>query len=83
MNSDDEDVANESHDSNVPFNVLMQQACAIKSKQNEVFRRKFDSWPSWIQHSMFASEEVIHIRTNGTFQGIQMTLILSLPSHLF
>lgn len=48
---------------NVPFSVLMQQACTIKSKQNEIFRRRYDSWPSWLQHTMFATDEIISLRS--------------------
>ena len=46
-----------------PFNVLMQQAGKMKSKQGEVFRKKYDSYPLWYQHSMFSNEEVLEART--------------------
>jgi hypothetical protein len=53
----------------VPFSILMQQACAIKSKQNEIFRRKFDASPTWLQHTMFAeNEEITQIR-RSSYQG--------------
>lgn len=61
----DENDENESkyEDFNVPFSVLMQQACTLKTKQNEIFRRKFDLWPSWLQHTMFADEIILETRT--------------------
>lgn len=43
----------------VPFNVLMKQAAALKTSQLAVDRTKFDSWDSWYQHSLFAKE--VHI----------------------
>lgn len=48
---------------NTPFNVLMQQAGKLKSKQGEVFRRKYDSFPLWYQHSMFSNEGVNRARS--------------------
>lgn len=63
MEDDEIDERSQSHEPAVPFSVLMQQACTIKSKQNEVFRRKYDTWPSWLQHTMFSSDEVIHSRS--------------------
>jgi tetratricopeptide (TPR) repeat protein len=45
-----------------PFNVLMQQAGKLKSKQGEVFRAKYDKYPPWYQHSMFATEEILEAR---------------------
>lgn len=45
-----------------PFNVLMQQAGKLKSKQGETFRSKYDKYPPWYQHSMFATEEIIQAR---------------------
>jgi hypothetical protein len=54
--------------SDVPFSVLMQQACTIKSKQNEIFRRRYDSWPVWYQHTMFSKEDIIKAR-ESSFRG--------------
>jgi hypothetical protein len=68
----DEDVASK-EECNVPFSVLMQQACTIKSKQNEIFRRRYDSWPSWLQHTMFATEEICSLRT-APYLGRSFTL---------
>ena len=45
--------------SDVPFNVMMQRAAAMRSKQGEIFRRRYDSWPPWYQHSMFAKDDII------------------------
>ena len=61
--SDLDDEQPEYGDSDVPFQVLMQRAASMKSKQGEVFRRKYDSWPAWYQHSMFAKDDIIEART--------------------
>lgn len=45
--------------SSTPFNVLFQQAAALKTAQLAVDRTKFDSWDSWYQHSLFAKEVII------------------------
>lgn len=45
-----------------PFNVLLQQAGKLKSKQGEVFRSKYDKYPPWYQHSMFATDEIVAAR---------------------
>jgi hypothetical protein len=42
--------------SDVPMNVLFQQAAALKTAQLAVDRTKYDSWDSWYQHSLFAKE---------------------------
>lgn len=67
----EEENENESNlnDSNVPFSVLMQQACELKTKQNEIFRRKFNSLTSWLQHSMFSDENIINKRKED-FKGL-------------
>jgi hypothetical protein len=55
-------------DSGVPFQVMMQRAATLRSKQGEVFRRRYDSWPLWYQHSMFSKEDVIEAR-KFTYKG--------------
>lgn len=39
-----------------PFNVLMEQAVAMKSEQLSADRRKYDSWPSWLRNSLIVSD---------------------------
>ncbi len=39
-----------------PFNVLMQQAMAMKTEQLAVDRRKYDSWPTWLRNSLIVSD---------------------------
>eukprot|EP00602_Paraphysomonas_sp_CaronLab_P005723 CAMPEP_0185030514 /NCGR_PEP_ID=MMETSP1103-20130426/17517_1 /TAXON_ID=36769 /ORGANISM="Paraphysomonas bandaiensis, Strain Caron Lab Isolate" /LENGTH=499 /DNA_ID=CAMNT_0027565687 /DNA_START=1 /DNA_END=1497 /DNA_ORIENTATION=+ len=60
--------------SDVPFSVLMQQAANIKTKQNEVFRHRYDSWPKWYQHSMFAKEDVAAVRSRCFSDKLQFAL---------
>lgn len=48
--------------SGTPFNVLMQQAGKLKSKQGESARKAYDNYPPWYQHSMFAQDDVIAAR---------------------
>jgi hypothetical protein len=79
---DEEDEIAPKEECNVPFSVLMQQACTIKSKQNEIFRRRYDSWPSWLQHTMFATEEIISLRSApylGKKRSNRNNLFLSSP----
>ena len=40
----------------VPFDVLMKQAAALKTAQLATDRTKYDSWDSWYQHSLFSKE---------------------------
>ena len=54
-----------------PFNVLMQQAGKLKSKQGETFRSKYDKYPPWYQHSMFATEEHGISRQNASSSILQ------------
>mmetsp|Transcript_29363 Transcript_29363/g.49563 ORF Transcript_29363/g.49563 Transcript_29363/m.49563 type:complete len:630 (+) Transcript_29363:140-2029(+) len=48
--------------SGTPFNVLMQQAGKLKSKQGESARKAYDNYPPWYQHSMFAQDDVVAAR---------------------
>ena len=50
------------------FTHLLQQAAALKTEQLAVDRRKYDRFPEWYQHSMFAGEVDCNLRTNGTFE---------------
>ena len=43
----------------VPFNVMMQQAAALKTSQMAVDRKKFDSWDEWYRHSLFARQVLL------------------------
>jgi hypothetical protein len=46
------------------FNHLLQQAAILKTEQLSVDRRRFDSYPEWYQHSMFANPETKNARHN-------------------
>ena len=35
---------------------LFEQAIKIKESRNSVFRRRYDFWPSFYQHSLFSRE---------------------------
>ena len=48
-----------------PFNVLMQQAVAMKTARHAVDRRRFDSLPRFRQNSMFATDEMKGFRALG------------------
>lgn len=50
------------------FNHILQQAAALKTEQLAVDRRKFDSYPEWYQHSMFASAIDRDIRDTAAFE---------------
>ena len=39
-----------------PFNVLMQQAIALKTEHLAVDRRRYDSWPTWLRNSLIVSD---------------------------
>lgn len=45
-----------------PISVLLSQAVKIKSAQQASLRKKFDSFPIFLQNSMFAGDEMINAR---------------------
>lgn len=49
------------------FNHLLQQAALLKTEQLAVDRRRFDRYPEWLQHSMFAGPEQRQLRAEATF----------------
>lgn len=49
------------------FSHLLSQAAALKTEQLAVDRRRFDSYPEWFQHTMFASARDRDMREEGTF----------------
>lgn len=51
-----------------PFNVLLEQAVALKTSQASINRRKYDKFHSWYQHSLYAIEDVKEIRNSKSFQ---------------
>lgn len=52
-----------------PFNVLMQQASALKGARQAPFRKKFDSFPVWYQHSYYAQyDKEVALRKDGNFE---------------
>jgi hypothetical protein len=69
--SEDDEKESFENSSGAPFSVLMQQAATLKQKQQETFRRKYDSWPSWYQHTMFSSPDIILVR-NGSFEDMKL-----------
>jgi hypothetical protein len=81
MIAEEEEETPSSEGANLPFSVLMQQACTIKSKQNEIFRRKFDSWPTWLQHTMFAENEEIRQLRESSYPGHRLSFIPLLYFH--
>lgn len=50
-----------------PFSVLMDRAVKIKSHQSTHLARKFNALPSFIQSSIFPSDEVINARLLDSF----------------
>ena len=50
-----------------PFSVLMDRAVKIKSLQSAQLARKYNALPSFIQSSIFASDEVINARNVDSF----------------
>lgn len=40
----------------IPFSKLMEQATALKTNQDAVDRKLYDSWAPWYQHSIFSKE---------------------------
>ena len=50
-----------------PFTVLMDRAVKIKSLQSAQLARKYNASPSFIQSSIFASDEVINARNLDSF----------------
>ena len=40
----------------IPFDVLVQQAVALKRARAAPDRKQFDSWSEWYRHSLHASE---------------------------
>ena len=57
-----------------PFNVLLQQAGKLKSKQSESLRVKYDKYPPWYQHSMFATDEIAAARKMEFSKRIQVAM---------
>lgn len=49
-------------DDGMSFTELMKQAASIRSQQDAVHRRKFDSFPSWYQATLGRDEEVARMR---------------------
>jgi len=49
------------------FAVLMDQAVKIKTRQLAASRTKYDSLPSFLQSSIFVTDEVINARNNNNF----------------
>lgn len=50
-----------------PFSVLLDRAVKIKSFQSSQLARKYNALPSFIQSSIFASDEVINARNADSF----------------
>ena len=46
---------------------LFHHAMKIKESRNAIFRRKYDFWPSFYQHSLFSREDVINARASSNF----------------
>lgn len=53
-----------------PFDVVMQQATKLKTDQLAVFRRKYDSYPIWYQHSLFSVDLIINARKEFQFEDL-------------
>ena len=46
----------------IPFSILMSQAAKLKTAQAAPSRSKFDSFPSFYQHSIYPQEKVLLAR---------------------
>jgi hypothetical protein len=40
----------------VPFEVMLQQAADMKTEYLKADKKKFDSYPSWLQSTIFANK---------------------------
>ena len=52
----------EGTDDGMSFTELMKHAASIRTQQDAIHRRKFDSFPSWYQATLGSDEEVARIR---------------------
>ena len=53
-----------------PFDVVMQQAAKLKTEQLAVYRRKYDTFPLWYQHSLFSVDYIIRARDTFEFEEL-------------
>ena len=47
---------NGSEDDGCRFEDVLKQAALMKESRDAVFRRKYDFWPSFYQHSLFSKD---------------------------
>ena len=52
------------------FNTILQQAAALKSYSQAPFRKRYDSFPPWYQHTLFSSEDLIQLRESGDAESM-------------
>eukprot|EP01031_Cornospumella_fuschlensis_P024404 gene24404-29501_t len=55
--------------SDTPFDVIMQQAFALKTAQMAVDRKAYDSYPTWLRNSLFSTLDIIETRQLSSFQA--------------
>jgi len=56
-----------------PFSVLMDQAVKLKSSSGKVLRKRYDSYPRYVQESMFHDENMKSLRSLEFEERIQAT----------
>jgi tetratricopeptide (TPR) repeat protein len=54
-----------------PFGDLLNKAVKLKGHQQAQLRPRYDSWPSYFQHSMFMQESVLSVRPKPFPERIQ------------
>ena len=53
-----------------PFNVMFQQAAALRQDRQAIFRKKFDSYPIWYQHSYFNAEQLKEFHESDDYNAL-------------
>eukprot|EP01038_Epipyxis_sp_PR26KG_P010231 gene10231-13763_t len=53
-----------------PFQVLFQRAATLKTASQAVFRKKYNSYPPWYQHSLFSQQDIINARKLSQFDEL-------------
>ena len=53
-----------------PFEIVLQQAAKLKTDQLSIYRRKYDSFPLWYQHSLFSIDFIINARKTMEFEEL-------------
>ena len=55
-------------ESNGGFGALMQEAVKIKGAQQDSMKKVYNTWPEYLQHSLFTPAPVSTLRTDGSYQ---------------